>query len=322
MLQGNISLIVTSSIILIIALLIDLAFGEPPENIHPTVWMGKVIAFLKPRIKSESPFTEKLNGILLGLFTIALFTIPAHLMLSFIQRYLGLIAYIIIASLLLKPTFAIKCMEQYTTQIARAIEQGDIEGARRLLPYIVRRDPRKLNVQQIISATVESIAEGTVDGVTSPLFYYALFGVPGAISFRVINTLDSMVGYKDPEHINIGWFSAKLDTIANYIPARITALLMVVAAWLLGEDWKNSWKILRRDSHKTESLNAGWSMSAMAGALNVKLEKPGYYVLGDDIDELSPKHISRAIKIMKLTVLLFATLIAIPLLTLISTIVI
>jgi adenosylcobinamide-phosphate synthase len=322
MLQQNVSFILIHLIILAIALLVDLAFGEPSEKIHPTVWIGKVIAFLKPRIKSKSSRIERLNGVLLGLFTIALFTITAYLILSFVQRCFGPIAYIILASLLLKTTFAVKCMEQYTLPIARAIEQGNIEDARRLLSYIVRRDPKKLNTQQIISAAIESIAEGTVDGVTSSLFYYALLGVPGAISFRVVNTLDSMVGYKDPEHINIGWFSARLDDLANYIPARLTALLMVIVARLLDEDWKNSWRILRRDAHKTESPNAGWSMSAMAGALNARLEKPGHYVLGDNITALSPKHILRAIKIMRLTVLLFAALVTAPLLILITTIVV
>jgi adenosylcobinamide-phosphate synthase len=317
MLQQNVSSLSTFLAILATALLIDLAFGEPPDKVHPTAWMGKVIAFIKPRLKSKSPRIERLNGVLLGLLTIALFTIPAYFMLFFVQQRFGLVAYIIVASLLLKTTFAIKCMERFTRSIARAVERDDVEGARQLLPYIVRRDPKKLNKQQIISAAVESIAEGTVDGVTSPLFYYALFGVPGAISFRVINTLDSMVGYKDPEHMNVGWFSAKLDDLANYIPARLTAFLMVIAAWLLGEDWKNSWRILRRDCHKTESPNAGWSMSAMAGALNVKLEKPGHYVLGDG-DALSPKHILRALKIMKLTVLLFAILVNVPLYTLIT----
>jgi adenosylcobinamide-phosphate synthase len=243
-----------------------------------------------------------------------LFTLPAYFILSFIQRNFDLIIYVVIAAVLLKPTFAIKCMEQYTLPIMRAIEQGNIDEARRLLPFIVRRNPKSLNEQQIISAAVESIAEGTVDGITSPFFYFALFGVPGAISFRVINTLDSMVGYKDPEHVNIGWFSARLDDLANYIPARLTALLMIVAAWLLGEDWRGAWRILRRDSGKTESPNAGWSMSAMAGALNVRLEKPGYYTLGDNIVALSPKHILQALRVMKLTAYLFGALITVPLL--------
>lgn len=300
-------------IIFALALLIDLAVGEPPIRLHPTVWMGKVIAFLEARMKNKKSRTEKANGILLGLSTIILFTLSTYLMLLLIQRYFNQIVYVIAAAMLLKTTFAIKCMESYTLSIARTVEKGDIDEARRLLPCIVRRDPRKLNSRQIISAAVESIAEGTVDGVTSPFFYFALLGVPGAVAFRAVNTLDSMVGYKDPEHINIGWFSARLDTLANYIPARITAFLMILAAWLLDEDWKNAWRILRRDRNRTESLNAGWTMSAMAGALNVQLEKPGFYILGDNRADLSPAHIQRALHLMKLTIYMFAVLVVIPL---------
>lgn len=301
-------------VIFALALLIDFNIGEPPDKLHPTVWMGKVITLLKPKTKSKNQRMEKLNGILLGLFTVTLFALPVYFALPLVQRYFGLVIYIVVASILLKPTFAIKCMERYTLPIAKAIEQGNIDEARQLLPYIVRRDPKNLNEHQIISAAVESIGEGAVDGITSPLFYFALFGVPGAIAFRAINTLDSMVGYKDLEHANIGWFSARLDTMANYIPARLTAFLMIVAAWLLHENWKDAWRILRRDKDKTESLNAGWTMSTIAGALSIRLEKPGFYTLGDDSNALSPKHVPQALRIMKLTTYLFSVLIVIPLL--------
>lgn len=301
-------------LIFALALLIDFTIREPPDKLHPTVWMGKVIALLKPKTKSKNPRIEKLNGILLGLFTVTLFALPVYFILPLIQRYFGLVTYIVVAAILLKPTFAFTCMEHYTLPIAKAIKRGNIDEARQLLPYIVRRDPKKLSEQQIISATVESIGEGTVDGITSPLFYFALFGVPGAITFRAINTLDSMVGYKDPEHANIGWFSARLDALANYIPARLTAFLMIVAAWLLHENWKDAWRILHRDKGKTDSLNAGWTMSTIAGALSVRLEKPGFYTLGDASNALSPKHVPQALRIMKLTTYLFEVLIVIPLL--------
>lgn len=314
MLPQNIFLPTVPLLIFALALLIDFAIGEPPDKLHPTAWMGKVIMLLKPKIKSENPQIEKLNGILLGLFTVTLFALPVYFILPLVQRYFGLVIYIIVASILLKPTFAIKCMERYTLSIAKAVEQGNINEARQLLLYIVRRDPKELDKQQIISAAIESIGEGTVDGITSPLFYFALFGVPSAIAFRVINTLDSMVGYKDPEHANIGWFSARLDTIANYIPARLTAFLMIVAAWLLHENWRGAWRILRRDKDKTKSLNAGWTMSTIAGALSIRLEKRGFYTLGDDSNALSPKHVPQALRIMKLTTCLFGVLIVIPLL--------
>jgi len=304
-------------LILFLAVLIDLTLGEPPNWLHPTVWMGRVILYLKNKIRSKNERIEKLNGVLMALSVIMLFSVPIYFILFLVKGYLGQIAYIITSAFLLKPTFAIRCMEQYTLPIAKSVETGDIERARQLLPLIVRRDPTKLGSQHIISAAVESIAEGTVDGITSALFYFSLFGVPGAVTFRVINTLDSMVGYKDLEHINIGWFSARLDSLANYVPARLTALLMVLAAGLSQENWKSAWKILWRDKNNTESVNAGWSMSTMAGALTVQLEKPGFYVLGDKRDTLSPKHVLRALRVMKRTVFLFVILVVIPFLILI-----
>ena len=206
-------------------------------------------------------------------------------------------------------------MRQYTVPIAEAIRNKDFDKARQRLYYIVRRDPTKLSEQQIVSAAVESIAESTTDGITTPFFFFALFGVPGAFAFRVINTLDSMIGYKDEEHLNIGWFSAKLDTIANYIPARLTAVLMVAAAGLLGEKWRESWRILQRDKTKTNSVNAGWTMSAMAGALGVQLEKSGHYALGDK-GEISPEHITRALRVMELTAVMFGVVVVFPIIAL------
>jgi adenosylcobinamide-phosphate synthase len=150
-------------------------------------------------------------------------------------------------------------------------------------------------------------------GVYPYFFGFALFGVPGAVAFRVVNTLVSMVGYKDQDHINIGWFSAKIDAIANYIPARLTAVLMVVATFLLKESWRKSWRILQRDKKNTESLNAGWTLAAMAGALKIQLEKPSFYRIGDK-EGVSSTHIRRALRILLLTTLLFSIFIILPLL--------
>jgi adenosylcobinamide-phosphate synthase len=208
-------------------------------------------------------------------------------------------------------------MEQYTLPVADAVEKKDYDKAKQFLPFIVRRNPDELTFRHIVSAAVETIAEGTTDGITSPFFYFALFGVPGAVAFRVINTLDSMVGYKDKENINIGWFSAKMDTIANYIPARLTAVLMILAAWLLGENWRKSWTVLQRDKKNTASPNAGWTISAMAGALNIQLEKLGFYVIGDNND-LSPIYIFKALRIMRVTAILFGFLVVFPFLVFVT----
>jgi len=308
----NLPFIIDSMLILLLALILDLLFGELPEKIHPTVWMGKTIEFLKPRFKGSNPKIEKIKGIMLGLTVIIVFALTVYITLILLRKYLMLIVYIIFASVLLKTTLSINCMDKLSRPIGKAIKEGKIENAKNMLRRIVRRDPTKFNNQKIISATVECVAESTVDGITSPLFYYSILGVPLAIAYRAINTLDSMVGYKDKEHVNIGWFSARMDSLANYIPARITSILMVVSAWLLHEDWRRSWEILKRDKNKTESPNAGWTMSAMAGAFDAQLEKPGFYILGDSINPLNPDHIPRAIRIMKLTTFLFVMIIVLP----------
>ncbi|MFX0067386.1 MAG: cobalamin biosynthesis protein [Candidatus Hermodarchaeota archaeon] len=313
MLGLDVSLFLDSLLILLLAFVFDLFFGEMPDSIHPTWWMGKVIAFFQLKITSENSKIERINGVLLGIFVIILFVVPVYFVIFFVREFLGWMPYIVVSAFLLYTAIAIKCMRQYTLPIADSVENHDYEKAKNLLPFIVRRDPTGLDKRHIISAAVETIAEGTTDGVTSPLFYFALFGVPGAVAFRVINTLDSMVGYKDRKHVNIGWFSARIDTIANYIPARLTAILMVVAAYLLKENWRKAWKILQRDKKNTESLNAGWTLSAMAGALRIQLEKPSFYAIGDK-EDVSSAHIRRALRIMLLTTILFSVSIILPIL--------
>jgi adenosylcobinamide-phosphate synthase len=309
------SFFVESAAILALALVIDSVFGEPPDRFHPTVWMGNVVAFLKPRLRSSNPRTEKANGVLLCVGVAALFGLPAFLIVFFTRFFFGPVPYVVVSAVLLKFTFALKCMRYYTVPIARALEHGDVEGAKRWLHFVVRRDPASLDERLVVSAAVESIAESTTDGVTSALFFFALFGVPGAFVFRVVNTLDSMVGYRDAANVNMGWFSAKVDTVVNYVPARLTGALMVLASMLLGERWRDSWRIMHRDRRNMASLNAGWTIGAMAGGLGTMLEKVGVYRLGDE-GELKPEHIRRALRIMTLTVILFSVTFVVPILAL------
>ena len=310
------SLFVDSVLIFTLAFLIDLVLGEYPDRIHPTIGIGKMITFLKCKSKSPNPKVEKANGVLMALTIILVVSLPVFVLLFWLRLLpYGEILYIIVGAILFKATFAITGMGQYTKPIAKALKQKDLAEARKWLPYIVRRDPNSLNERQIISAAVESIAESTTDGITAPFFFYALFGVPGAFAYRVINTLDSRVGYKNAEFKNIGWFSAKMDTITNYIPARVTAYLMVAAAFVLHEDWRESYRILQRDKHKTASPNAGYTISAMAGALNIQLEKQGYYTLGDD-HGIAAEHIPKALRVMTVTAILFGLIVVVPVLVL------
>jgi adenosylcobinamide-phosphate synthase len=155
------------------------------------------------------------------------------------------------------------------------------------------------------SAVIESMSENLIDFKLSPMMSFALFGVTGAIAFRVINTLDGMVGFKTKEHINTGWFSANLDNIVNYIPTRLTALLMIAAAWILRLDAKNAWRMAKRDHKKTQSRNHGWPMAATAGALRIQLEKPGKYILGDPQEPLTGQKILGALRIRDVTIILW-----------------
>jgi len=305
-----------SVFIFTLALLIDLVLGEYPDRIHPTIGIGKLIIYLKKKAKSPNPHIEKTNGVLMALFIMLVVALPIFALLLWLRISFGSIPYIIAGAILFKATFAIRGMGQYTKPIAAAIKTNDVDSARKWLPFIVRRDPNSLNERQIISASVESIAESTTDGITAPFFFYAIFGVPGAFAYRVVNTLDSMVGYKNDEYRNIGWFSAKLDTITNYVPSRLTAYLMVTAAMFLGEKWRESWRILQRDKHKTASPNAGFTISAMAGALNIQLEKQGYYTLGDDHGSISPEDIGKALRVMTLAAVLFGVVVVLPVLAL------
>jgi len=312
----DLSWFVDSTLIFILAFLIDIVLGEYPDRIHPTIGIGKIITYLKHKAKSPNPHVEKANGVLMALTIMMVVALPVFVLLFWLRTLpYGEFIYIIVGALLFKATFAITGMGQYTKPIAEALKKKDLTTARKWLPYIVRRDPSTLNERQIISAAVESIAESTTDGITAPFFFFALFGVPGAFVYRVINTLDSMVGYKNAEYKNIGWFSANLDTIANYIPARGTAYIMVAAAFLSHEDWQESYRILQRDKHKTASPNAGYTISAMAGALSIQLEKQGYYTLGDD-HGISAEHITRALRVMTLTAALFGLIVVVPLLAL------
>ncbi|HUK84515.1 MAG TPA: cobalamin biosynthesis protein [Candidatus Acidoferrum sp.] len=315
MLGFDFSLYVDSVLIFVVAFLIDVILGEYPDRIHPTVGIGKLIAYLKPKTKNVNPKIEKVNGVLLAITVILIVSIPVFILLFWLRTSFGSIPYIIVGAILFKATFAVKGMGHYTKPIASALKKNDLAEARKWLPFIVRRDPNTLSEKQIVSAAVESIAESTVDGITAPFFFFAIFGVPGAFAYRVVNTLDSMVGYKDVENKNIGWFSAKLDTITNYIPARLTAYLIIAAAFLQRENCHESWRILQRDKRKTVSVNAGWTISAMAGALDTQLEKQGHYALGDD-HGISPNHIPRALRMMTLTAVLFGIIVVLPILAL------
>ena len=304
------------------ALLLDFLIGDPKTKYHPTAWIGKLIAVLVPFTRNNSPKKELFGGILIvfavvAIVSILLVALDFGISLLTID-IVSLVVSIVVGSILLKTTIAIRGMQKHALAVVDALEKDDLDSARNHLSMIVKRNTKHLDKNHISSAVLESVSENTVDGITGPLFYYAIFGLPGAFVYRAINTIDSMVGYKTSLFRNIGWFGANCDTILNYIPSRLTGLVMILSALILGYNWKESFYIMKRDCKKLESPNAGFPIAALAGALGTKLEKINYYAVGDGNIEFTKSHIISAIRLMKVSSILFCGLVTVPIISALS----
>jgi adenosylcobinamide-phosphate synthase len=297
--------------VLILAVILDLIIGDPSPwkpwkriyNLHPTVWLGQLTKKIEPYFKTRNATFEKFNGVLLALIIIGVITIPTYFGLHYIYVFLGAAAYLLVALVLFKFTICIKLETDGAVAVAKAIEANDLVEAKKY-SHFSRRDPTSLTGPQIGSAVIESMVENLTDFKLSPFIYYAFFGLPGAVAFRAINTLDGMVGFKDKEHINTGWFSANLDNIVNYVPSRFTTVLMIISAALLGYDYKAAWRIAKRDHKLVQSRNHGWQMAAIAGALHIQLEKPGKYTVGDPLEVITPDKIMKSLKVRDVSIIL------------------
>ncbi|MFC1940124.1 cobalamin biosynthesis protein [Chloroflexota bacterium] len=293
-------------LILLAALAMDLALGEPPRPLHTVVWMGKIASFLEKGGNTRSGVAQFIYGMGMTLFLIGLFAAATYFILDYIKS-LSLVAYVIVGAVLLKSTFSLREMRKVALRVKRLLLREKLDEARHELRSLVSRDTGGLSRPLLVSATVESMAENTCDSFVAPLFYFLLFGVPGAMAYRVVNTLDAMVGYHGRYEF-MGKFASRLDDVLNFIPARLTALLLVLASFLSGRGVSASWRVALNEHSKTESPNAGWTMAAIAGALNVRLEKVGYYKLGKSGAALVPETIDTALKLMLIS-MLFWTLI-------------
>ena len=316
-------MIFESILIIGFAIILDLVVGDPRNKYHPTAWIGNFISNLVPLFKNENAHLEKFGGILIVLISTAVvggLLIVLNLKLDSIigNELLAIIVTIVVGAILLKTTIAIRGMEKHALAVVDALDNDDIDEARANLAMITKRKTKDLDKNHILSGVLESISENTVDGITGPLFYFALFGLPGAFVYRVINTIDSMIGYKTEMSRNIGWFGANCDNVLNYIPSRLTGLVMVLASMLLQNDWKQSYRILKKDSDKTSSPNAGYPMAALAGALDTKFQKVDHYRIGSGSVYLSTRHVRSAIVLMKVTTVLFFGIVTIPIITILS----
>jgi len=221
-------------LILSVALAIDLALGEPPRAIHLVVWMGKVAAFLERGSIGRRPLVQFVYGAGIALGTIGVFTAPVYFMLFYLKG-LSFAAYVILAAVLLKSTFSLRQLRRVALQVKRLLLKEELDKARFEMRSLVSRDTQGLPKRLLVSATVESVAENACDSFVAPLFYFLLLGVPGAVAYRVANTLDAMVGYHG-KYEYLGKFASKLDDVLNFVPARLTALLLVLASFLSRRD--------------------------------------------------------------------------------------
>lgn len=294
--------------VVVLALFFDLAFGDLPNRFHPTAWMGKLIASImrfRPRGNRFAEFTFGFFIILVGFGL----TAGAGWMISYIASFLPLWAGLLIKGLFLKLTVSLRGLDNAAREVQTALEKNNLPEARRLLSWhLVSRDTSRLNESQVSAAAIESVAENASDGIIAPLLFYAIGGLPAAFAYRFVNTADSMLGYRDAEREWLGKFPARLDDVLNFIPARLTGLLIMLSASFCGANPKQAWRIMRRDSHTTASPNAGAPMSAMAGALGVELEKADYYVLGKGLRAPATGDLQYARRILYLTVFIASAL--------------
>lgn len=301
-----IELFVLQVSILLFALMIDTIVGEPPDPFHPVVWMGKVISFFEPTLYSGSKRRQRIKGTLAAIFTIFLFTVPTILFqiagLSLISgNLIYLSIYVAVSACVLKSSFTIATLKKEATYVSE-LAYNDVEQARFCVRSLVSRDRSTLTREQILSGVCESIGENSVDSVVAPLLFFAVFGIAGAIFYRVVNTLDSMLGYKDHREA-AGAFSARLDDAVNYLPTRIALPLMLLGFYFAAGKQASSQalRILKRDYRKKKAINSGLSISLFAGGLGVKFVKLGSYAIGDKDDAITKSTVNRAISVMQFT---------------------
>lgn len=284
---------------ILLAAVLDL-IGEPPIDWHPVVWYGKLIG----RLEQAAPhgrLAQLCYGVLMPICAATL-VLPSVLFVQSLAVCIRLITpqtkwkYLLAALIeggALKPFFALRMLVDAGRGVRCALERGDLPAARLALQNLVSRDRSSMTAELATAATIESLAENLSDSVVAPLFYYALFGLPGAALYRLCNTFDSMIGYRG-HYEYLGKASARLDDVLNLLPSRLTALLIMILAPLFGGKRRSAWQIWWRDAGKTASPNAGHPMSAAAGALGVQLEKVGHYTLGDNEKVISHADIKRA----------------------------
>lgn len=266
--------------VIVLAAALDRVLPEPPAAIHPVVWVGRATDLLA-RCRPGAPLAAFSYGVAVVVLMVGASGFLAWLVMEALMA-LGPVAYVLGGAVLLRTAFTVRGLSAVADQTRRALEEDRLDDARESLRALVSRDAAALTPPLVAAAAVESVAENTTDSYISPWLAFAILGVPGAVAYRAVNTLDSMLGFRGPNEY-LGKAAARLDDLVNFIPARLSALLLLASGAVMGLSVTRAWRGMLRDQRITESPNAGWTMGAAAWLLGIELEKPGHYRLGQGL---------------------------------------
>ena len=303
---------------------LDWLIGDPTWLPHPVRWMGRTISggewFL--RRFTRTPGSELVTGLVLTVFVFGTFGIGSWIVLLWLRGVNSALAFVV-SVYLAASTLATRSLLDEARTVRRFLVNGDLLSARQQVARIVGRDTQELDEPGVTRAVIETLAESASDGIVAPMFYLAIGGVPAALAYKAVNTLDSMIGHRDKHYEFFGKCAARLDDVASFIPARVTALLLVCAAWTLHLNWRGAWRIVRRDGGKHRSPNAGRPEAAMAGALGVRVGGTNFYdgerhdgqYLGDGHNPLDDQALRNALRLTGcVSLLMFALCLSVRLL--------
>ncbi len=301
-----IHLLIYQTSAVVIGFIIDFIVGDPHVVPHPVALIGKLISFLDKKLRRGNGNKNDIGRGAITVVVVLLISAIVPAAILFGMWKIHPIAFLIVDSIMCWQIVAARQLTRESGYVEKALENNDTEAARKAVANIVGRDTEILDEKGICRAAVETVAENTSDGVIAPLFWVFLFGATGGFFYKAINTMDSMLGYKNDKYLYFGRVAAKTDDIANFIPARISALLMIVSCPLCRLDMKGAWRIFRRDRYKHASPNSAQTESVCAGALNVRLAGDAVYggivhkkdFIGDDIRPIESKDIRRANRLM------------------------
>jgi len=292
---------------LVLGYILDLVFGDPERWPHPVRWIGRLISALEKHLRKlpATPGWERFGGALLALLTVSI-VYGAALAVLYVSYEISAYLCFVVSTLLVWAALSARSLGYEARGVLSAFGSGGLPAARKRLSRIVGRDTASLEKKDVLRATVETVSENTSDGVIAPLFFLALGGPALMLAYKAVNTLDSMVGYRNPKYAFFGWFSARLDDAANYIPARVAGAIAVTASFVLGYNWKASARVMLRDGRKHPSPNAGVIEAAFAGALGVRFGGAASYggvesrkpFIGDGGREFDENVVLSAIKLM------------------------